>query len=63
MMGVSLCPSIPVIGLDMWEHAYLPQYETNKEAYIEKFWANLKWDEISKNFEEFNIKGNATPLL
>ena len=42
-----------VLGIDMWEHAYVYDYPTSeKKKYIEAFFENLNWEEIEKNFIE-----------
>jgi superoxide dismutase len=44
MHGIALIQCTPVIGLDLWEHAYLtPQYEGDKGAYVDRFWTHLNW--------------------
>lgn len=37
---------IPIVALDMYEHAYFMDYGTNKKAYIENFFKGLNWKEI-----------------
>ncbi len=42
-----------VLGIDMWEHAYVYDYPTSeKKKYIEAFFENLNWEVIEKNFIE-----------
>lgn len=43
---------VPVLGLDVWEHAYFPHYETNRDAYVQAFWNVVNWDEINRRYEE-----------
>ena len=41
-----------ILGLDMWEHAYVYDYPTSeKKKYIETFFANLNWEIIEENFK------------
>lgn len=43
--------STPVLALDTYEHAYFIDYGVNRGSYIDAFFDNLNWDEVSKNFE------------
>ena len=41
-----------ILALDMWEHAYVADYQpSGKKNYIEDFFANLSWEVVEKNFE------------
>jgi Fe-Mn family superoxide dismutase len=49
---------IPVITIDVYEHAYFIDYGSNKKAYIEDFWNNLDWkraEELYKKTSQFKI--------
>lgn len=53
LMNTESRRGFPILGIDVWEHAYYLRYQNKRADYVESFWKIVNWQDVEANYKQF----------
>ncbi|HEV7867645.1 MAG TPA: superoxide dismutase [Chthoniobacteraceae bacterium] len=56
MGSIAGCGGTPILGIDVWEHAYYLKYQNKRPDYLKAIWNVINWTQVAENFKAASTK-------